>query len=454
LLLAFLVPNYQDFGMQAPAPANPFADYFYLGLPALTALLLLLASRPLPRAVYPAIAILLFCVIMVTNPLNLPGLLIQQSTILEDICRDRYFLLGIPVAFALLTAVTMNRFLDSVITIRQTWFAWAVLAGIAVWIGVAIAYWAGPGLPFGWSGVAVAVVPLLLFAFGLHLLRSQAGRGRTIMTAALLVLLAINYKVFGTSKRFDAAAGAGPSYSSETYVAMDNEAYEELRAHAHDRILLDDTGPLPGRLRHVGLLTPQGWDPFLSRQFRGVIEASGHFRNDREFYIDPSNSAAMQVMAVHYVITAEQGSLYSQVANNPRFRLIGSDRWFYRVYEYVDWSPAYRWNSGRAGDAAEVTLTWWTPEQRSFRVKSQTRGRLTLVEQSHPGWSATVDGNAVRVDQAEGAFQAVNVEPGNHTVVFEFHQNRLATGIVVTMVASFMLLFWIYLDRQHSCAPQ
>jgi hypothetical protein len=449
MLLAFTLPNYIDFSINAPPPANPFADYFYLGLPVLFAIPLLFRQRSF-RALAPTTAIGVASVLMVTNPFNVIGYFIRQSSLLEDICRDRYFLAGVPIAFAALTAYALDDFLKQNSRPVARWLVRTILISIGAWILVDVERWLGPGFPSGWRGWFDPLIGFTLFAAGIYSVRSESKRSRAWSAAVLVLFVAVDYKVFGTSKRFDAAPGSGQPYSSTSYVAMDTDAYEQLLAHPTDRILVDQTGPLPARLRHIGLLTPQGWDPFLTIQFRKAIETYGRFRTDREFDVDPDNDEALRFFGVRYIITADSGPMHPKLVSNPRFRLIGSGRFFYQVFEYIPRVSPFVWDSPTGLDRdtdTHVNLREWTPERRSFTVRSSQGGRLTLSEQFYPGWTASLDGRSARLERSKIAFQAVDVPPGEHSVVFSFREEWLANGAEVSFMALLVLLWWARLDR-------
>jgi hypothetical protein len=443
LLLAFTLPNYIDFGMNAPSPENPFADYLYLGLPGLLAIPLLIRARNLKR-VAPAAAMGLASAVMLTNPFDLVGSVVHRSDLLQDVFRGQNLLAGVPLVFAALSAFAFDSFLTRKTRPAATWLKWACVSGLALWAVIDLVRWVGPGFPTGWRASFDWMVALLLFAAGLYVVRGQSGRARTCTIAALTVFVGVDYKVFGTSKRFNAAPGLGQHYSSASYHAMDTEAYQQLRAHRQARILLDLTGPLPSLVRHIGLLTPQGFDPFMSIEFRKLMQPVAHFRSERDFDVYLDNDAALQLLGVRYVISSESGPWYPQLVGSPKFRLVGSKRFFYHVFEYLQARPPYGWESDDT--SAQVRLDGWTPEQRTFAVRSLQGGRFTLSEQFHPGWTVSIDGRRATVKRWRGAFQAVEAPGGEHTIVFRFREPWLGIGAGISLISLLGLAFWVGVD--------
>ena len=85
-------------------------DYFYLGVPALLGLLFLIRRRRF-QDLAPSVAILAATLVMAVNPFNIVWNVIRHSSLLPDILRAWYFLAGVTLAFAALTAYALDDFL-------------------------------------------------------------------------------------------------------------------------------------------------------------------------------------------------------------------------------------------------------------------------------------------------------------------------------------------------------
>jgi uncharacterized membrane protein YfhO len=119
---------------------------------------------------------------------------------------------------------------------------------------------------------------------------------------------------------------------------------------------------------------------------------------------------------------------------------------FYRIYRYLHAKPTYRWETGENGTAQPVS---WTAERRELDVQSDGGGRFVLLEQFFPGWSATIDGQAVRTERWNGAFQAIVIPAGRHRVVFSFIPPRLQLGAGVSLIALALLLLLVRADSRR-----
>lgn len=105
-----------------------------------------------------------------------------------------------------------------------------------------------------------------------------------------------------------------------------------------------------------------------------------------------------------------------------------------RVYE-----PAH------PGTTSNVREREWTND--SVRLLADTDGDalLVLTEQHYPGWTVTVDGEARELVLVDGIFRGVELDAGEHEVVFRYEPThwRLALGlagfgVVVVLVLAFV----------------
>ena len=226
------------------------------------------------------------------------------------------------------------------------------IALMAMWGAYELYRWKSQSFAAGWRSGIYLLVTLAIFLAGMYAFRAGQGRKRVWLAAALVLFVGADYKAFGTSKRFDASSGRTVPFSSTKLTGMGDEVYQQLLRDTGYRVLVDvDTGPNADDLRHIGLITPQGFDPLLTTPFRKIVETYGRFRTDRIFEVDPENYDAMRLFGVRYVISSEYSKQFPELKDNPHYRLLGSIPTFYRVYEYLDARPPFSWEGG-ASDAS------------------------------------------------------------------------------------------------------
>lgn len=117
--------------------------------------------------------------------------------------------------------------------------------------------------------------------------------------------------------------------------------------------------------------------------------------------------------------------------------------------------------SQKQDDTSIVRLTQYKPNNLTYEVKSSKGGVIVFSEIYYPGWTATVDGQPAELGRANYILRALNVKPGNHTVVLDFHPASVRKTETVAYVAYAALLalivIGIYAERrkkQKCCSEQ
>lgn len=438
--LSYLIPNFYDFGLNVPIGTNFGKEYLYLGAPGLLGFALALRPRNWPAILAP-LASGIACLIVVTNPYALVWDSIKWSALLSDVVRSAYFLAGLSPAFALITAIGLDSFLSKKDVSVPAWLRPVALAAMAGWAIFDLVRWRNASFLPGWASSWDAVAMLVLFTLGLIVYRASEGRARMWMGVAVVLFAAIDYKSFGTSMRQNAVVGQGTVYSWKEFGAMNTEAYLTLRPPAPDhmsdyRIMMTDFSPAPSTSRHIRWTTPMGFDPFISREYLNLITRRGKWIDDRSLDLDPLDPDNMRVFGAKYVITGEAGPRYKGLLENPRYKMVGANDSYYKVFEYLDAKPIYQF-------PGTVNVTKRVPEHRVLQVDSSQGGTLTWSEQWFPGWKATIDGQTVPIGRWEEAFQSIEVPAGKHTVEFVYHEHLLPLGAAVSVVSLALLAWWI-----------
>ncbi|HTS77943.1 MAG TPA: YfhO family protein [Bryobacteraceae bacterium] len=436
--LSALVPNYYNFDLGVPVETNPGRDYLYLGAPAIFGSLWIAGAmiffRRKTREALPILAVGLTGVIFLTNPYGLVLDVIGHSSMLQEICRDWYFLAAVSLAIAALAAYGIDDFLNRPARPAPRWLAAGAVVIVAIWARNEILRWSRSGhFAHGARAIYAPAISLAIFALALFMARGQKGAWRMVMACAILVSVAADYKVFGTSKRFNAAPGpVRPEFTRSHFVEIEPQAYSEIQAHREYRVVTEG-GPDPLQMRQAGLLTPQGFDPFIPARYRRLLEGNANFVTDRRFDLDPQRTDLMRLFGVRYVITWDQHPVYTRLIHDPNFRMLGEGNKYYKVFEYLGAVPPFGWENPGPGESAK--LVSWTPEQRDFEVGSSAGGVFVFKEEMFAGWQASVDGRSVPIAAWNGAFGSVKVPGGEHRVEFLFRSRGLRVGAWISAAA-------------------
>jgi hypothetical protein len=430
--LSLFLPDYYHFALHVPVLTNFGMDYLYLGLPALAGVTLALSYRRW-REMAPAFFVLAASVVLLTNPFGAVWAVLQHSDLLAELVRSWYFLAGITVAATLLTAIGLDSFLKKTSPFKAP--TWIIAPGLAL-AGWELWCWSRDNVPEGSASLYFTMLTVTLFVAGLLALRSAPRGSQRFVMAALLLFSAIDYKAFGTSKRFDAATERVPPFHRDDFPNLDPAAVREMQAHPEYRVLIDRSGPLPVELRHWGLRTPQGSDPLLTVQYRAALGSSAAFYSDRRFDLDPTDDNWMHRLGVRYVVTVEDMGFYKSVVSNPMFRLVGTRFVYYKTFEYLDATPSF----ALEGEGESLAVTQWEPALRAFHVRANGGARLRIAEQFLPGWTASVDGQPARIERWSGAFQEVALGMGDHNVEFRYSTPGLGWGAAISLISLAVVL--------------
>lgn len=91
-------------------------------------------------------------------------------------------------------------------------------------------------------------------------------------------------------------------------------------------------------------------------------------------------------------------------------------------------------------DTSIVKLTQYKPNNLTYEVTSNKGGVIVFSEIYYPGWTATIDGQPAELGRVDYILRALNVKPGTHKVVLDFHPTSLKTTEAIAYVGYGVLL--------------
>ena len=428
---AMLVPNLYDFDLNIDIDANPGMGYFYFGALGIVGFLLFVVMLPkVWRNALPLFAAMAGTLLVMLNPGEWFGRVVEKSQLLRQVFSDWYFLAGFLAILSAFAAIGIDQFLrnsrernrphPAVIAICLAAFGWSAYL-LSLWI------WRHP-FATGWASARDVVIgSILVIALLASLKLFSTSR---VAVASLFVLALVDYKAFGTSRRINSRAGATNSKQSpRDFTGFSDKAWKRIVASQPLRTTMDEWGPHPTNLRHGKVATPNGFDPFLPIAYQKLIEArGGKFITNRTFNL-PRDPEVLRLFGVGYYVTAKASPLYKELLADPNFNLYESHSDYYKVFALKDPQPPY------AFPGASIRLDRWTSERRRFELESPSTTTFRLSENFYPGWQATLDGQPATIAQCEIAFQCVDVPAGKHILQFLYRPQSLNLGIGITLTA-------------------
>ena len=98
----------------------------------------------------------------------------------------------------------------------------------------------------------------------------------------------------------------------------------------------------------------------------------------------------------------------------------------------VNFKPSSHFN----GTVGEVV---YRPNQVTVKTVQQGSGFLVLMDSYFPGWTVKVDGEEQPILRANHFYRAVQLDPGEHTLEFEYFPDGFKLGLVVSGISLLLL---------------
>ncbi len=105
------------------------------------------------------------------------------------------------------------------------------------------------------------------------------------------------------------------------------------------------------------------------------------------------------------------------------------------------------------GKAGRAQVSRYEINEVELDVEADEPSLVVLTDSYYPGWTAFVDGAEKPVWRANSLFKAVEVAPGNHTVVFKFQPASVRWGIAVSLGSLSLILAGLFLERRFRRSP-
>jgi len=252
---------------------------------------------------------------------------------------------------------------------------------------------------------------------------------------------------------------------------------QELGPHA--RFYFKTAGIDPGHMYAYGLEDVYGYDAVMPKRSQDFLWGYGKLCPwgkreplcSAEYYLFPEASYDVEESDPRFEFVGLYDETY--VMRNlkafPRTFLVGNAETVGTIEQL------YARMGDDNFDPATTVLTDAPPEQPLPQSTSANLGTARLVERSftsatiavsanepailvftdtyYPGWTATVDETPAEIFPAYGAFRAVVVPKGEHTVTFEYFPRSFQIGLALSVIACFasgLTALYLLLKRRSS----
>jgi hypothetical protein len=185
---------------------------------------------------------------------------------------------------------------------------------------------------------------------------------------------------------------------------------------------------------------PSAFQHYVSARLDRVVDPTvfvGNFGGGRSWF-EPSpetelerNLAGYRAAGVKFVLTPP-GQALPQSPGGFTLVFRSPSTW---IYSLAGSQPYFTASAGCTVSARGST---------GARVSCASPATLVRRETNLPGWTATVDGHAVPIRHVDGAFQAVSVPAGAHTIGFGYEPPYILWGVIALVLGC----GWVVLGRR------
>jgi hypothetical protein len=195
-------------------------------------------------------------------------------------------------------------------------------------------------------------------------------------------------------------------------------------------------------------------NPEIQRLFGAVSEAEGDMTRVNGDSICP----VLNMLNTKYFIFPLQGGQTVPIQNP----YVYGNAWFVDQITYVDNAnkeieaigkidlrhqavadAKFKTQLGEAAvqdTASIVKITSYEPNRLTYDVNSGKGGVLVFSEIYYPGWTATVDGEAVELGRVNYILRAIHIQPGQHQVELAFFPKSVDMTETIAYIAFALLL--------------
>ncbi len=96
-----------------------------------------------------------------------------------------------------------------------------------------------------------------------------------------------------------------------------------------------------------------------------------------------------------------------------------------------------------APERDSVEIATYKSERVEIKTTTDQPGYLVLTDSWYPGWRAFVDDQPAPIDRADVLFRAVALEPGTHTIVFEYRPDSFLIGALISATSLIILIVFV-----------
>jgi hypothetical protein len=192
-------------------------------------------------------------------------------------------------------------------------------------------------------------------------------------------------------------------------------------------------------------------------------------RTNVKYIIRPTRQAASGAKLVSEIFNGspQPGCLYENPYFVPRAYVAGTSIFTTSPLETLAWMASPQFDalqnvilaadSGSSpavhgsGPAGRVEITEHQPNRVTLRAELTRPGYVVLLDRYDSNWHARIDGREAPVLRANQLFRAVYAGAGQHQIRFDYHQQGLLPGLVISLLTlAALIALWLSHWARHA----
>ncbi len=301
--------------------------------------------------------------------------------------------------------------------------------------------------------IALVMFPLLAGIGTEELLRAiQRVSSRRALIAGFLAVSVVACSLVISDR------GYARIYDTSTPTTPSAVAYAAARMAGSGRVY----SSLP-QLYAVELQTPfaNGSDPLLIQSYISYMDrASDYVPEGYQLYIPVSalpaqtNATLLGFMNVSVVVssvplTDPHFVLEERIDGQLIYKNTAAAGQTYLVKPGPDGRPPSLSQLQRINTSVHTIVQGTDQSTLISTFSTNTTAYLVVAMPAFPGWSATLDGHPVAIQQVAGVFPAIKVTPGTHTLRYTYAPSSVYIGAMLSLLGLLATLVWIIVALQR-----
>jgi len=188
-----------------------------------------------------------------------------------------------------------------------------------------------------------------------------------------------------------------------------------------------------------------GYDPIYPKSYANFLISSLAIKKPtRYFENDEKTLSIFQNMGLKYIFTINKNT--NNLQNNG-WKEVYQEK-SVSVLENTKYTPPYGLTTKSKLDYVKLLAHF--DDSWEFIVENKLPTTFYLIENNYPGWHVLVNGQPKNISNYLGTFKSVNLDPGINKLLFQYKNNSLNYGSLISLCSFIVtILLGYYYHHNH-----